>query len=62
MLNVLSCLTCAKSFEHAGDDAAGWAIFLMLCVLVVVLSILVFTFIRLGAKSKAALDPEFKDA
>ena len=33
-LSVLACATCANSFKHGGQNAAGWAIALMLMVIV----------------------------
>ena len=57
----LSCLTCAKAFEHAGGNAAGYAILMMLILLVVVLGIIFACLIRLGLRSKNNIDPEFRD-
>ena len=32
--SILACATCANAFKHGGQDAAGWAIALMLLVIV----------------------------
>lgn len=61
MTSLLACLTCAKTFEHAGGNAAGYAILVMLILLVLVLGIVAYCFIRLGLKSRQAMDPEYAD-
>jgi len=60
-LSSLGCLTCAKAFEHAGGNAAGWAILVMLIILVPVLSTIGFCMVRLARREKDHLDPELQD-
>ena len=57
----LSCLTCARAFEHAGGNAAGYAILLMLIVLVFVLGTVAIIMVRMGRRSKACLEDCYRD-
>ena len=57
----LGCLTCAKAFEHAGGNAAGYAILTMLILLVLVLGTLFVVMVRMGRRSAQNLDPQFQD-
>ncbi len=61
MVPILSCLTCAKSFQEAGGNAAGLAILLMLVVVVGVLGLIGFLMIRMARREAANLEPEFQD-
>ena len=44
-----------------GGDAAGWSIFFMLVVILMVLSGVVFVLVRMARREAAHLDPEFRD-
>jgi hypothetical protein len=57
----LACITCAKAFEHASDNAAGYAILFMLCILVPILGTLGFVIFRISRRSKANFDPQYQD-
>lgn len=59
--SILGCTTCANSFKHAGDNAAGWAIALMLLLIVPMASAVLFFMIRMARREGAALDPQFND-
>jgi len=61
MNELLACTTCAQAFEHGGKDAAGWAIMFMLIMILPVISAVVFFFIRLARREKAAFDPQYSD-
>lgn len=64
MLNTLvipACATCAKAFEHGGKDAAGWAIALMLLVIVPLVSLVVWFMIKIARREQSGLDPQFCD-
>ncbi len=59
----LACAVCAKAFQH-GDgsgDAAGWAIFFMLCVVVPMICGIGFFIVRMVRREGKNLDPQFQD-
>lgn len=58
---LLACPTCAEAFKAAGGNAAGWAILLMLLIIVPMLSGIGFLFVRLIRRESAGLDPELMD-
>ncbi|MDB4353692.1 hypothetical protein N9Z02_00140 [Akkermansiaceae bacterium] len=60
-LPVVACSTCANAFKHAGGDAAGWAIAVMLCCIVPLVSGVLFLMIRMARREKAHLDPQYMD-
>ncbi len=55
----LACTTCANTFKEGGGDAAGWAIFFMLCVTIPVLGGVGVCMVRIARRE--ALDPKFQD-
>lgn len=57
----IACITCAKAFEHASDNAAGYAILFMLCLLVPILGTLAFAMYRISRRSKENFDPQYQD-
>ncbi|MFC5051235.1 hypothetical protein ACFPK9_11520 [Rubritalea spongiae] len=57
----IACTTCANAFEKAGDNAAGYAILFMLCLLIPILGTLGFVIFRIARRSKANFDPQFQD-
>lgn len=64
MLNpfaIPACATCANAFEHGGKDAAGWAIALMLLVIVPLVTMVVWFMIKIARREKLGLDPKFCD-
>ncbi|MEJ6718419.1 MAG: hypothetical protein ACJAT6_000293 [Akkermansiaceae bacterium] len=60
-LSVLACATCANSFKHGGQNAAGWAIALMLMVIVPLAVMVLFFMIRIARREKAGLDSKYCD-
>ncbi|MCX8239917.1 MAG: hypothetical protein OSB05_13945 [Akkermansiaceae bacterium] len=60
-LSVLACSTCANSFKHGGQNAAGWAIALMLMVIVPLAVMVLFFMIRIARREKAGLDSRYCD-
>jgi hypothetical protein len=60
-LSVLACATCANSFKHGGQNAAGWAIALMLMVIVPLAVMVLFFMIRIARREKAGLDSRYCD-
>lgn len=59
----LACAVCARAFEH-GDgsgDAAGWAIFFMLCVTVPMICGIAYFIIRQVRRESTNLDPKYQD-
>jgi len=58
---LLACATCAANFQDEGPNAPGWAILVMLCIILSVLAGVTFFMIRLIRRSDAGLDPELRD-
>ncbi len=58
---IIGCSTCANAFKHAGGDAAGWAIAVMLMCIVPLISGVLFLMIRMARREKAGLDPKYLD-
>lgn len=57
----LACTTCAQAFQHAGNNAAGFAILFMLLVIVPILAVIAFCILRIARRQKAHFDPQFQD-
>jgi hypothetical protein len=60
-LSLLGCATCVENSKNDTTDAAGWAIFLMLCVILPLLGTVIFFIVRMARRAAAALEPEFRD-
>lgn len=60
-LSVLACSTCANSFKHAGQNAAGWSIAVMLMVIVPLAAMVVWFMVRIAKREKAGLDSRYCD-
>ncbi|MCW1885419.1 hypothetical protein OKA04_11825 [Luteolibacter flavescens] len=58
---LLACATCAANFKDDGPNAAGWSIFVMLCIILPMLAGVVFFMVRLIRRSDLGLDPELRD-
>lgn len=58
---ILACATCANAFKHGGEDAAGWAIALMLLVIVPLVTMVVWFMVKIAKRERAGLDPQFCD-
>ena len=56
-----ACATCAQAFEHGGKDAAGWAIALMLLVIVPLITMVVWFMVKIARRERSGLDPQFCD-
>ena len=59
--SLVACSTCASAFKHAGGDAGGWAIAVMLFTIVPLASAVLFFMIRLARRESAGLDPKYLD-
>jgi len=57
----LACSTCANNFFNSDNDAAGWAIAVMLLVIVPLVGGILALFIRMARRERTALDPEYCD-
>ena len=57
----IACTTCAKSFQEAGGDAAGWSIFLLLATVIPVLGATGICMVRMVRREREALDPKYAD-
>lgn len=58
---ILACTTCARSFQEAGGNAAGWAILFMLAVIVPTLGATGVCMVRIMRRERAMLDPKYRD-
>lgn len=58
---IVACSTCANAFKHAGGNAGGWAIGVMLMCIVPLASGVLFFMIRMARREKAGLDPQYLD-
>lgn len=61
MSSLLACSTCANAFQHAGQDAAGWSIALMLFIIVPLATGVVWAMCRIAKREKEGLDPKYCD-
>ena len=59
--SILACATCASAFKHGGEDAAGWAIALMLFVIVPLVTMVVWFMIKIAKRERAGLDSQYCD-
>ena len=58
---IVACSTCAHSFQQAGGNAAGWAIMLMVLIIMPMAAGIVFFIARIARREAEALDPQFQD-
>ena len=59
--SILACATCANSFKHGGQDAAGWAIALMLLVIVPLITMVVWFMVKIAKRERVGLDSQYCD-
>ena len=59
--SILACATCANSFKHGGQDAAGWAIALMLLVIVPLITMVVWLMVKIAKRERVGLDSQYCD-
>ncbi len=59
--SILACSTCANAFKHAGQDAAGWSIAVMLMMIVPLALGVFWCMIRIAKRESAGLDPKYCD-
>jgi hypothetical protein len=59
--SVLACATCANAFKHAGQDAAGWAIAMMLMVIVPLAVAVLWFMLRIAKRERDGLDSQYCD-
>lgn len=57
--SILACSTCANAFKHGGEDAAGWAIALMLLVIVPLVTMVVWFMIKIAKREREGLDARY---
>lgn len=57
----LACSTCRVTMVEGGGDAAGWSIFFMLVVILVMLGGIGFCMFRIARREKEHLDPSLSD-
>ncbi len=58
---VTACATCANAFKHGGANAAGWAIALMLLVIVPLVTCVTWFMIRIVRREREGLDAKYCD-
>ncbi len=59
--SILACSTCANAFKHAGQDAAGWSIAVMLMVIVPLALGVFWSMLKIARRESAGLDPKYCD-
>lgn len=59
--STLACATCANAFKHGGQDAAGWAIALMLFVIVPLVTMVVWFMVKIAKRERNSLDSQYCD-
>ncbi|MFT6864440.1 MAG: heme/copper-type cytochrome/quinol oxidase subunit 2 [Akkermansiaceae bacterium] len=59
--SILACATCANSFKHGGQDAAGWAIALMLVVIVPLITVVVWFMVKIAKRERDTFDSQYCD-
>ena len=57
----LSCSTCRTTMIDGGGDAAGWSIFFLLFVIVLMLAGVGFFMFRIARREKENFDPTLSD-
>ena len=57
----LACSTCRATMIDGGGDAAGWSIFFLLFVILVMLGGIGFFMLRIARREKANFDPTLSD-
>ncbi|MDB4265263.1 hypothetical protein N9891_00785 [bacterium] len=59
--SILACATCANAFKHAGADAAGWSIAVMLMIIVPLVTGVLWFMIKLAKREREDLDDQYQD-
>ncbi len=59
--SILACATCANSFKHGGQDAAGWAIALMLLVILPLITMVVWFMVKIAKRERDNFDSHYCD-
>ncbi len=57
----LACQACRNAFMHGGKDAAGWAIMVMLCIIIPMLAAVGYFVVRIAKRQNAHVDSQFDD-
>lgn len=57
----LACQACRGAFAHGGKDAAGWAILVMLCIIIPMLATVAFFVVRIARREKSLADHQYDD-
>ena len=60
-LAIFACATCANSFKHGGQDAAGWSIAVMLMTILPLICSVVWFFARLAKRESVGLEDKYRD-
>lgn len=58
---ILACATCASNFMYGDTDAAGWAIAMMLMIIVPLITGVLYAMVRIARREKAEFDPRYSD-
>ncbi|MGJ8696331.1 MAG: hypothetical protein ACSHYF_08425 [Verrucomicrobiaceae bacterium] len=58
---ITACATCANAFKHSEGNAAGWAILVMLIMIVPLALGSLFFIVRMARREKAGLDARYMD-
>lgn len=61
LLPMLACSTCRVTMVDGGGDAAGWSIFFLLIVILIVLGGIGFCMFRIVWRERQHFDPSLSD-
>ena len=62
LFNIIACSVCmGVGEEHRDSVAAGYAMLLMLCIIVPMLCTIIFFIVRMARREQANLDPSLSD-
>ena len=60
-IETLACSTCRVTMVEGGGDAAGWSIFFLLGVIIIMLGGISFFMFRIALREKEHFDPSLSD-
>lgn len=61
LIPLIACSTCAANFAQDPKNAAGWSIFVMLVIIVLMLGCIAICMVRLARRAQQFADPTLAD-
>ncbi|MFT4175315.1 MAG: hypothetical protein QM627_01550 [Luteolibacter sp.] len=59
--SLLACSTCRVTMVSGGGDAAGWSIFALLIVILMMLGSVIYFMVRIARRERETFDPSLSD-